>query len=42
VNEVRLSVRVVAFLEDDRARRVVAPLDVAAREVPVDLDPDRR
>src|SRR5689334_3946133 len=33
--------RVVALLEDDRAGRVVAALDVTVREVPVDLDPDR-
>ena len=41
VNEVRLSVRVVTLLEDDRAGRVVAPLDIAVRQGPVDLNRDR-
>jgi hypothetical protein len=41
VDHVRFSVRVIALLENDYARSVVTPLDVALREVSVDLDPDR-
>src|SRR5215510_9113519 len=41
VDHVRFSVRVITLLEDDDAWSVVAPLDVAMREVPVDLDSDR-
>src|SRR5262245_16754045 len=41
MDEIGLLVGVVAFLEDHRARRVVASFDVAMREVPVDLDADR-
>src|SRR5207249_10074811 len=41
VDHVRLAVRVVALAEDDLAGPEAAPLDVAEREVLVDLEPDR-
>jgi hypothetical protein len=41
VNDESFSARIVAFLEDDRARRVAAALDSALREAPIDLDADR-
>src|SRR5439155_314063 len=41
VDHVRLAARVVALAEDDLAGPEAAPLDVAEREVLVDLEPDR-